>query len=365
MSESFEKVIEKITDTISAEFPQIKEILDRAYKGEITEEQALGEMMNYTNANPSIANKIAEIFMSNASDSGEETLESANEIFVMPKQYSVESAESDLKPSLYDMIWEDRSDQGKRARFNPQYESYLVERLQFDGDAPELRTSVMDKDTVPAVDVVAQSRNPIVVGDQLKKASDQVRAEQDQLEEEYTKQIAEKTESGEFALTKTSTELDRSSIPQPLGYESGKLPVPREIEEMSSDQLLCLSEDIKRENIWKVLATTQGRRSVTSIITQIVKEQLEKHDYKVRVDLNATGRVMSVAHWTITIKSASELQENFSLLETCAYSIAYNLMRNLKDEFDPSVTYSLHLKTINEYSVREVGWGARLMLETE
>lgn len=358
---SFDKVIEKITNEISSEFSEIGAILDRAYKGEISEEQALIEMMNFTNKNPSIANKIAEIFMANASDESE--LESENEIFIMPKQYSVEKTESDLKPSLYDMIWEDRSEQGKRARFNPQYESALIERLQFDGDVPELRTSVMDKDTVPAVDVVAQSRNPIVVGDQLYKASEQVRAEQDLLEEEYTLLLSEKTENGEFAITKTSTELDRSQIPQPVGYESGKLPVPREIEEMTSEQLLCLSEDIKRENIWKVLATTQGRRSVARIIATIIKEQLEKHDYKVQVDPNATGRVMSMAHWTITIKSASELQNNFSLLETCAYSLAYNLMKNMKEDYDPNEIYSLHIKPINEYSMREVGWGARLMLE--
>ena len=66
----------------------------------------------------------------------------------------------------------------------------------------------------------------------------------------------------------------------------------------------------------------------------------------------------------MTIKGARELQDNFSFLETCAYSLAYNLIKNMKDDYDPSVEYSLHIKTINDYSIREIGWGARIMLET-
>ena len=354
---SFDSVIAEITEKISEEFPQIKEILEKAQKGELSEEQALGLMMGFTNENPTIANKIAHIFMEKAKDSDE--LESDTEIFLMPQQGKVEGKGEN---SFYDMIWEDRSSEGKRARFNPQYESYLAERLQFDGDAPELRTGPMDKDTVPAVDVIAQSRNPIVVGDQLKRASDQVREEQNSLEEKHTKEIEERL-SDETAITKTSTELDRSQIPQPKGYESGKLPVPREIEEMSSAELLCLSKDIKRENIWNVLATTQGRRSVGGVIAEIVKERLATHNIKVKVNPLGVGKVMSVAHWTITIKSAKEIQDNFALIETCAYSLAYNLAKSMKEDYDPEVVYSLHIKTINEYSVREVGWGARIMLE--
>lgn len=357
---SFDKVMDQITSEISDEFPEIGLILERASGGEITDEQALAEMMRYTNANPEIANRIANIFLENAKQE-EEVMETDSEIFVMPKQYPTKSVDNDnsLKPSLYDKIWEDRSEQGKIARFNPQYEGYLAERLQFDGDAPELRTSTMDKDTVPAVDVVAISRNPIVVGDQLRKASDQVRAEQDKLEEEYTKKISGQIESTE--LVKPNTELDRSQIPQPVGYESGKLPVPRNVEEMSSDELLCLSKDIKRENIWKVLSTTQGRRSVSSVIANMVVERLAEYNIDVVLDDNAEGRVVSSAYWTCLIKSSREIQDQFSLLETAAFSIAYNVKRNMKEDVDPNKTLYLSVRSVNEYSVREVGWGARLI----
>ena len=356
--DNFGDVIAKITDKISEDFPEIREILDRAQSGSMSEEQALGEMMIFTQNNPEIANKIAEIFMENAQ--GDVELEDEDEVFLMAKQGVKEVTE---KSSVFDTVWEDRSEQGERARFNPQYESYLAERLQFDKDIPELRTLPMDKDTTPAVDVIATSPNLAVVGDQLKRASGQVRAEQDTLEEEYTKQLSDKLTSG-TEITKASTELDRSQIPQPQGYESGKLPVAREISEMGSDELICLSEDIRRENIWEVISTTQGRRSMSGVVAQIIKEKLGDHNIKVKIDPNAQGRVMSMAHWTMTIKGAKELQDNFSFIETCAYSLAYNLIRNMKEDYDPNIEYSLHIKTINEYSIREIGWGARIMLET-
>jgi hypothetical protein len=355
---NFGDVIATITDKISEDFPEIREILAKAQRGELSEEQALGEMMIFTQNNPTIANKIAEIFMENAQDSTE--LEDEDEVFLMAKQGAKEVTD---KKSVFDTVWEDRSDQGKRARFNPQYESYLAERLQFDKDIPELRTLPMDKDVMPAVDVIATSPNLAVVGDQLKRASVQVRAEQDTLEEEYTKQLSDKLEIG-TEITKISTELDRSQVPQPKGYESGKLPVAREISEMGSDELICLSEDIRRENIWEVISTTQGRRSMSGVLAQIIKEKLGDHNIKVRIDPNGTGKVMSMAHWTMTIKGAKELQDNFSFVETCAYSLAYNLVTNMKKDYDPNIEYSLHITTINEYSIREIGWGARLMLET-
>lgn len=356
--DNFGDVIATITDKISEDFPEIREILDKAQRGELSEEQALGEMMTFTQNNPTIANKIADIFMENAQETTE--LENEDEIFLMAKQGGKEIED---KKSVFNTVWEDRSDQGKRARFNPQYESYLVERLQFDKDIPELRTLPMDKDTMPAVDVVATSPNLAVVGDQLKRASSQVREEQDTLEEEYTKQLSDKLRSG-TEITKTSTELDRSQIPQPKGYESGKLPVAREISEMGSDELICLSEDIRRENIWEVISTTQGRRSMSGVLAQIIKEKLGDHNIIVKIDPNGTGKVMSMAHWTMTIKGAKELQDNFSFVETCAYSLAYNLIRNMKEDYDPNIEYSLHITTINEYSIREIGWGARIMLET-
>lgn len=356
--DNFGDVIAKITDRISEDFPEIKKILDKAQKGEMSDEQALGEMMIFTQENPTIANKIAEIFMENAQDSDE--LEGDEEVFLMAKQGAKEVSE---KSTVFDTVWEDRSEQGKRARFNPQYEGYLAERLQFDKDIPELRTLPMDKDIMPAVDVLATSPNLAVVGDQLKRASVQVRKEQDTLEEEYTKQLSAKLEDS-TEITKISTELDRSQIPQPQGYESGKLPVAREITEMSSDELICLSEDIRRENIWEVISTTQGRRSMSGVVAQIVKEKLGDHNIQVKIDPDGTGRVMSMAHWTMTIKGAKELQDNFSFIETCAYSLAYNLIRNMKEGYDPNIEYSLHIKTINEYSIREIGWGARIMLET-
>lgn len=354
MNEEFNSILAKITKEISGQFPEIKVILEKASAGEITEQVALSKLMQFTKENPIVANKIAQIFMENANPDSE--IETNDEIIVVPPKLSPSNKKTDTSA-----IWEDRSDQNKRARFNPQYESALLERLQFDNDIPELRTGPLPKDAKPAVPVITTSRNPVVVGDQLKKASEQVRKEADALTDQYISKL--KGEDGSIVPTEKGTELDISSVPQPQGYEPGKAAVARNIKGISIKDLINLSNKERKENVWGFISTTQGRRSITTVMSDIVSERLSLKGINVECgSITTGGKLHSSANWVFSIKSASEIQDRFSVIETASFSIAHHLARNMKDH-DENNVYTLEITPINSYSSREVGWGARLILE--
>ena len=354
MNEEFNSILAKITKEISAEFPEIKIILESASKGELSEQEALAKLMVFTKENPIVANKIAEIFMENANPDGE--IETHDEIIVVPPKPPTKKDNADIST-----VWEDRSAENKRARFNPQYESALVERLQFDNDVPELRTGALPKDAKPAVPVVTDSRNPVIVGDQLKKASEEVRKEADELTQKYLSKL--KSENTDLVKKENNTELDIFSAPQPKGYEAGKLPVARNVKGISIKDLINLSNKERKENVWGFISTTQGRRSITKVMSEIVEERLSLKGIEVKCgEITTGGKLHSSANWIFSIKSASEVQDRFSFIETASYSIAYHLISNMKDHEQGNI-YTLEITPINSYSSREVGWGARLILE--
>ena len=261
-------------------------------------------------------------------------------------------------------IWEDRSDQNKRARFNPQYEGYLIERLQFDGDIPELRTGPMPDGATPAVPVETKATNPVVIGSLLKSASEIVHEEIKTLTEEHRAKLEEKSEAGTLELTNTYTGLTHSEVPQPKGYEIGKLADFKRIEEPTGSELSSLTLKERRELVWGFISTSQGRRSVTETMKEIVSDQLAKKGLAVTVrDTPVSGRVVSASHWSFSIEGAYEIQDRFSFVETASYSLSHALKRNLKEDTDPDLPIYLEIETINVYSAREVGWGARLMQE--
>ena len=98
------------------------------------------------------------------------------------------------------------NDQGTE-RLNPKYESYLAERLQFDGDAPELRTGALPKGQKPAVPIETSSRNPVLLGKELEEASEKIF--------DQFRTIGEK-----------STALLAHELPEPRDYQRGSKPVP-------------------------------------------------------------------------------------------------------------------------------------------
>ena len=133
--------LETLLEGLGKMAPELVEIMDRVKSGELSEEDAMIEMMAYKQDNPDTA----------------QDFEALSKTLTAPLRELPATQSSDLTAEDFQTqgipIWEDRSEEGKLSRFNPLYEAAVTERLQFDGDIPELRTGPMPEGAEPAVPV--------------------------------------------------------------------------------------------------------------------------------------------------------------------------------------------------------------------
>lgn len=340
--------LKALGDLISEKDETIKAIFDKVEAGDLDADVAIQEVLAYAKENPQLEKEISEMFMDLSKE--DMIMETDLEVFVTPP--------SNLSQDITtDMIWEDRSEEGKRSRLNPQYEAHLAERLQFDGDVPELRSGNIGEDVKPAVPVIATSRNPVIVGEQLKRASEEVRSEIDTIASEHKTLIEEQVESGALVLSNMSDEdlVTALTPPAPESYQNGQVPVKREIAEVTTTDLISLDQEKKQANCFEVVGTTQGRRSAIPVIAEIIKERFKKNNLDVDLVESCDGEPVSQANWTFTINGSFEVQGEFSFFDTAGYSLAYKLLKSLRNK-KLEKGYKMLVTPINEYSIREVGW---------
>lgn len=211
-------------------------------------------------------------------------------------------------------------------RLNPKYESYLAERLQFDGDAPELRTGALPRDQKPAVPVDTRTRNPARLGQELTEASEKIYDQFRSLEGQST------------ALT----------TQEPEGYKRGQLPVPQEVNGLTAQEYFALSIPEKKEHTWRFISTTQGRVSAVPIIADVLLETLKKKGHTVRY---GEGDVLvRESHWTLSLTGgANSTQSNFSYIDIVARAF-------FREYEGGSKTRSLTIVPINRVADRIFGW---------
>ena len=211
-------------------------------------------------------------------------------------------------------------------RLNPMYEANLAERLQFDGDVPELRSGALPKGNRPAVPVETQSQNPALIGAELKQASQEV---QDLLN------LVDHNED--------STELSPMSDPQ--GYERGQFPTPRKAQELS---ILGMTQTEKKENAWGFISTTQGRNSACPIIENRLKELLEQKGYRVVID--STDNM--VHSWCVDISSgAKATYEVFDYIGSVCGVFKNKIQKTFREG-----DLSIKVISVNNIAQRNVGW---------
>lgn len=128
-------------------------------------------------------------------------------------------------------------------RLNPTYEAYLSERLQFDGDIPELRTGPLPEGAKPAIPVQTHVTNPAAIGMLLQQAS-------------------------ETMLGLLSSEETCLTV-----YRPGEVPAPMAVP-YDPQSLLHMDKDTRQKFTWAFLSTTQGRRTAVPLIEQRVNEKL-------------------------------------------------------------------------------------------
>jgi len=331
-----------LKETVAAfeqELPSaVVEIMQKAQRGEIDQGQIMEALAQWISQNTEEASVLTSRAM-DIFDSGDPRL------------------------SLED-IWEDRTEEGLNPRMNPMYEAALAERLQFDGDIPELRSGPMTEGVRPAVPVKTDAKSPVAIGMMLETASDEVQEEIKALREPW----AEEQQKRLGASQETSTDLVKApekglkplgSPPQPKGYRAGQKAEHRTVAKPSGKNLLGLSQYQKQEMAWKVFSTTHGRRTAAHVIGfDIVKGLADI----VILSLREATPKKSVfeREWVSYLSEEGATNPEFSFIEVATQALITNLREEI-EKLENTTSLYLEMIAISRISDREVGWKARIV----
>jgi hypothetical protein len=257
-------------------------------------------------------------------------------------------------------------------RLDPLYEAHLQERAQYDGDMPELRFGGLPKGVAPAVPVDTDARDPVTVGWMLATASAEVAAEARQIEDtrigEVQALLEGATEESAALIFRDPANLallDRDNLPDPVGYERGKVPALRKVEAPDGWGLLALTSEQRQQLAWRTLSTTQGRRSMVKAIRDLVGGGLRNDRYDVEVaegELRRVqpGDVLAYAEWSADLAGPNSTQAGFAFADVAWRS----LLRKLEEALPDPQAVTLEVATIDAVDVRRVGFCARLLRRT-
>lgn len=321
VSESVMSAIERIRDMD----PNISDILDRAKSGEMSEEVAMANLLETVSSNPDLNEKLIE----------------------MMREFTT---------SLGDV------NECHSHDFNPLIQAAIVERTQFDGDAPEIRTGPMARGVNPSVPVSTTSRNPVAIGLMLNKASSAMKKTMDN--EANQRRLGIESQYGDSSSIVLANDADITvSGADPVGYQRGEMPKPMTVRRPSGSSLLNMSSSKRQELTWKFLSTTHGRRSAIATIRDTVAQLLSNGGLPVRVrdfdPLASRVTPLAYAEWTITMSGEKSVQPGFSLIDVSAKALAIHILTTIKGDIQDGCF--LEVEAVNRISDREVGWMARVM----
>jgi hypothetical protein len=248
---------------------------------------------------------------------------------------------------------------------NPLYAAQIVERLQFDGDIPELRQTSLPPGAQPAVPVDTEALNPVALGQMLKDASEGVKREVEDLRHPLKSfdggpgigLIHPPSASGHIS---TDFPLAQIDVPDPEGYQRNTYPALRKQIGPSGSELATFSEEERHLLAWKALSSTQGRRSSVSPIRKHLLLNLAKSGLSVQMG-KVEGEPLVEREWVMKIDGPKGLQSNFSPVSTARAALLKGLLENLPEEHRESPLF-LVVHTVDTISDRIVGWSASLYL---
>jgi len=345
-----DEAIKRMRDELVRLDPTIGHLLDRMRSGELGEVEGLASLMTLVQSmklGPEVERIAMGAFGSLKTERGE----------------LVPPVDGDAPPVLT------KKSTGV-PMLNPLYEAAILERLQFDGDVPELRSGPLPRDAAPAVPVNTSVASPVALGVQLKEASDQVRAELDAAEHGFAGEVekmltdaqdAGMSEEESMALVRQQEQEGQLVVPTGVpGYEAGQLPALRDVGTPSGSALAALTPEERQEAAHRAMSTTQGRRSALSVIEEIMLVGLESEGFPMTArPPGQSETVHAHARWTANLGSAASTQSNFSFIHVAARALTRQLVDELRETAvaDPV----LEVLTVDAVDVRTVGWAARVV----
>jgi len=247
-------------------------------------------------------------------------------------------------------------------QLNPVYEAAIVERVYLDGDVPELRSGTLPKEGRPAVPVITTSRDPVIIGLMLERASNEVHTEYRKAIEEHRDlcqrllEDAEEDAQADGRDVTTALELTKEKLPLlPIGvsgYEGGKLPALRAVTPPDPHVTAVMNEDLRRVAIYKVLSTTQGRTSVAPVIESAVRDYLEKKGIPLNEgDPEHNPDRSNGFTWAVQVFGPEDLSDNFNPIQVAIEHLSNQLL---------VVATGLHRAEDLSYVHPEGGWAIRV-----
>lgn len=341
-----------ILSRMGTEAPEIMALLDSAKRGEITQEEAMSSMLRVVQEHPELSVRIMEL---------------AAEAFTGTRQASMPVPH--VPVGLKDIGDEAFFSGVGLPQMNPLMEAALAERLQFDGDIPELRHGPLPPGATPALAVKTTARNPVAIGEMLQRASARVSKalkEADKRKNEALERVAEskalaKVEDGGLALAKMAWGSAETDLAE---YRRGEVPAPVAVRRPSGRKMGALTKEEQQEHAWRFLSTTQGRRSAMEALREIIFNHLTGAGVEVRLrEYNPNERKAPLAfhEWKVNLSGRQSMQPAFNIIDTAGKAIAIALERRAKHESTLPDPLFLEVIPVNTVDIRAVGWAARLV----
>jgi hypothetical protein len=244
---------------------------------------------------------------------------------------------------------------------NPLMEAAIAERASLDGDVPELRSGPLPEDGHPAVPVLTDTMDPVVLGMQLEKAAAEV-AEEISLRvtahSESCALILSDAESAaieeglDVALVMRGETARLPAIPTGVkGYETGSVPALRVASVIPTATLAALTDEQRRHYSYKALSTTQGRTSLNGVIQQGVIHYLRAHGI-IAVAGEPHPDTTVTARWAAVVWGAEDLAEEFNPITTAIHSMCSDVMESITGHAEVFVRVSPH----HGITDRRFGW---------
>lgn len=231
---------------------------------------------------------------------------------------------------------------------SPLYLARIAERIQFDGDLPELRFGPLPLDAKPAVPVDADVFSSKALGVLLQRASEEVKdsleAAQNALNDYFQKEGHLMEVDGDD-LTRMP-QVPGASV---QGYAPASAPAFRKME-LRSGEL----QSATKKTIWQVLATTQGRKSVADILEKRFEKQ-----YKLEPTDEEQNNLEDRFQWTIRLNEVSDYNPNFDVIPL-VHRVFARRLENIEGS-----SWSFRVVPINRIHERIVGWECRIYRKQE
>jgi len=334
-------VIGGITDKL-AKIPEGAEIFQKLRKGEITAEEAVGQLLPLIKG----AGLLPDMLAAQAQVTG------------------ITGHFGDLEASRRPIMMQTSTGQ---PQLNPIYEAAIIERASLDGDVPELRYGPLPEDGSPAVPVLTRALDPVIVGMQLERASETVqRRIDDALEdhaaactpllEQANREAAELGLDPETALAVAKKLLP--AVPTGVeGYQAGENPSLMVMPDIPITDIIRLTDAQASHYAYQALATTQGRVTLSHPIQEKVLDQLILKGFQVEPGSPNPDQQVT-ATWTMRAWGSDDFSGRFNFTLVAIGSLATSLAASAM--MRKEIPQVLSVTPFNGIADRQFGWLARL-----